>query len=279
MKHFLILFQITLSLISIKAYATKISLIHRSGQKEIIESGFGQEKFEQAYQLIKEDQLSGMTLEQTIDGINLVTHISSIEFAKVSGLLNNWISAQRFAIEPLPATLVNGNAYYVNHKIKSDRFFITNSLKNHPILYTDHICECVIVIGHNPSTRKGFLGHYTCWFKGNLKRDLIEAISKINEGAASDDDMAVNVRLVTGQASNFSQKVLEIVRELGLEPQINFKQGLLELSDWNKQINLKLAENFVDPKIIELSDVTERFLINPGRSIYFDSRDGQIYEQ
>ena len=279
MKHFLILFQITLSMISTNVYATKITLVHHSGQKEIIESGFGQEKFERAYQLIKEDQLPGMILEQTIGGISVVTHISSIEFAKVSGLLNKWISAQRFAIEPLSTTLVNENAYYVDSKIKFDRFFITNSLKKNPILYTDHICECVVVIGHNPSTKKGFLGHYSCWFKGNFKRDLMEAISKINEGAASDDDVAVNVRLVTSQASNFSQKVLETAREVDLEAQINFKQGLLELSDWNKQTNLQLVENFVDPKRIEISDVEKMFMGNLGRSIYFDSRDGQIYEQ
>ena len=279
MKYFLVAFQITLSMISTYAYATKMTLVHQSGQKEIIESGFSQDELEKNYKLVKKDQLLAVILEDKINGKNRILHISSVEFLRVSALLNNWISAENFLIKPLPTTLVNENAHYVHPVQKLNKFFITNSLKKNPILYTDGICECVVVIGHNPSTKKGFLGHYSFWIEGHLKEELMAAISKINEGAASDDDMTVNVRLVTHQASNFSKKVLETVRELGIEPKINFNPGALQLSEWNQQTNFKLIKDFIDPKGITFSDVLEKFIITSGRSIYFDSRDGQIYEQ
>ena len=280
MLHMRVLMYLNLffvSLFSGFAYAATVTLMDASGKPRVISQGFGLEAFQVAYDLLNQRVLLSITQEETTDRLSQKIIISQTAYEQMSLQLHSWVSLPQSQFSPLPVGLLTGNAFFVDPTLpeKLNKFYFTDSKRKNPILYTNAICECITVIGHNPVTQSGFIAHLTFWFEGNLEETLKTALDRLQQGV----DGKAEVHLITRQVSNFGVKVLDIVQALGFKPQVSSTLGMFQMSHVDPETKLQTIHQVVGPRVINFDHYISKFVQSLGRTIYYDSRDGRVYEE
>ncbi len=276
---FLKLFSIIVFLISCLAHAVATVTIITSDRKTYTyAAGFSGERLKEGFGLLKEGQLSSITQEVEFEQKIMKTVFSSDKYNAVDRSFHlKWKSASQFTPTKLPINIIAGNAFHIHPQKGLGTFYFSNFTKKNPIMYTTELADCVAVIGYNQETKQGFFAHIPFWDE-DFEKNFRSAAKKL-QGSSTHDQ--VQIYLVTLVASNISVERLEMIQKLNFSVHVHAVPGMLEIisAKMNTMGKLKpYIKQFVSPELLDSETYLSQFVAIRGRSLYFDTRDGMIYE-
>lgn len=271
----------TLTLQSASAQPEIVTLTRANGKSQSFERGIDESAFRVFYQQVVTGRFYSLTQEGTDGDQRVKITFSPREFQKMEETLKKWESAPQFIPAQLPKGLISENGFHIDPNVHVNKFYITNSLRKNPILYTSRVCECVVVTAYNPDTAEGFLAHLTYWNELDLPKEIRKALKRIegNLGNRADSGNHVVVHLITRHRSNFAQGVLEIFQGMGINPKVSSAQKMIMNVKYIPEVGFHFVHQFLDPKQTSFDDYLKEYVHTGGREIYLDTRDGQIYEK
>ncbi len=120
------------------------------------------------------------------------------------------------------------------------------NLSEWALKHQSFVLYCIVVLGYHRKTQKGFMGHLSYRYPGNLEVDLKAVIGKINETALED----LEITLVTRQFSRFGQTIYDHILAMGIEPKVSGVQGVFQTMDYRPEKGIQYSEQFVHPGLV-----------------------------
>ncbi len=270
---FIKFFSIAMLLFPFYVNAGLVVITQSNGKIIEISSGFNESALKKSFDLLNSGEFR--TVKQDIQISKNTTQtilFSHSDYTRVQKTFNTWNHAPSFTPEKLPPELVAEHVFHIHPQTGLQKFYFSDRTKKHPILHITELAECVAVSGYNDEQKQGFLAHIPYWDE-DFETHFHTAIKRIQGTSAHEK---IQLHLITLTASNISEHRLEMIQKLGFKPQVNAIAGVLSLiSTQNSQSHLK---RIVSPAMIDSHFYIKHVIQSQGRSIYFDTRNGIIYE-